>query len=326
MSCFEVCYRAENIALDRRDSVADNKVVNTPFNENFLPLQTGAVSSHSGTKSASPLALLAQLLTEPDETLDLAEAALLIASAHYVDLDIPAYLTQLDAMTEEARFYLRGANSPAAIVETLRSYVGTICGFAGDAEDYYNPANSFLNEVLDRRAGLPITLSLVYLALAHRLNLPLAGVGMPLHFVVKYVTGDGNDIVLDPFHGGEVVTPEMCQARIERIAGRPVPWKSEYLGETPKRAILYRLLNNLKQIYVQRDEPGRAGRVVEQMMVVRLEARDLRDRGLLLIQENALTKGVQWLEQYLAHSPAAPDGDKIRETIQRALVRRASLN
>src|SRR5207247_441858 len=103
--------------------------------------------------------------------------------------------------------------------------------------------------------------------------------GMPLHFLVKYI-GENEEILVDPFYGGEILTAEGCHQRLEQIAGRPVPFALSYLEATSRRSILYRLLNNLKQIYLRREQPGQAGRVVEQMLVVMPESHpDVRDRG-----------------------------------------------
>lgn len=271
------------------------------------------------------LETLAQMVAEGD-ALDLGTAALIIATAHYPEVSLHPYQTRLDALATEVQRRVGRARTPERRLAALTDYLFGELGFCGNVTDYYDPANSFLNEVLDRRTGLPITLSILYLAIAHRLGWPLVGVGMPMHFLIKYVTPD-REIFLDPFHGGAILSEAECQALLERIAERPVPFDPSYFHETPKHLILYRLLNNLKQVYLRRDEPGRAGRVVEQMLVVLPESlTDVRDRGMLYLQENAFSKGIQWLLRYLEQTPEAHDAGSVREIIGRAQRRRARLN
>ncbi|HZO88516.1 MAG TPA: transglutaminase-like domain-containing protein [Chthonomonadaceae bacterium] len=278
------------------------------------------------SSSSDPLAMLTQAVGCDEAALDLGRAALAIAAAHYVDFDMAGYLARLDALAKEARQRIGRTRRPLRVVSALNAFLFDELGFHGNREDYYNPANSFLNEVLDRRTGLPITLSVLYLALAHRLRLPLYGVGMPLHFIVKYIA-PGQEIFIDPFYGGEMLTPEDCRARIEQIAGQPIVFDPACLNATPKRRILYRLLNNLKQIYLRREEPGRAGRVVEQMLIVAPDSHaDVRDRGLLFLQENALSRGVEWLTRYLERAPEAPDAAWVRSAINHAWMRHVRQN
>jgi regulator of sirC expression with transglutaminase-like and TPR domain len=277
-------------------------------------------------QAADPLALLARLVQGDEPTLDLGAAALAVAAAHYLQFDTASYLEQLDRLAGEARQRIGRARRAERIIAALNTFLFTEQGFCGNVESYYDPSNSFLNEVLDRRTGLPITLSILYLAITHRLGLPVFGVGMPLHFIVKYVE-QGQEIYVDPFYGGEILTPEGCRERVERIVKQPVVFDPAYLNATPARLILYRLLNNLKQVYLRREEPGRAGRVVEQMLIVAPDSHgDVRDRGLLFLQENALSRGVAWLTRYLERVPDASDADRVQRAIERAYARRARLN
>jgi regulator of sirC expression with transglutaminase-like and TPR domain len=288
--------------------------------------------SPDAVSHATALAAFAKVIASDEDEIDLGQAALTIAADHYPCLDISAYGRKLDAMAQEAREHIQGARSPESIIAALNAYLFEEQGFRGNAQDYYNPANSFLNEVLDTRRGLPITLSIVYIALAQRLGLPISGVGLPLHFIVRYEAPvayafPSSAILIDPFHGGEILTPQTCQERIERILGRPIEFDPAYLQPTPNRLILYRLLNNLKQGYLQREEPERAGRVVEQMLVVAPDsADDIRDRGLLFLQERAFSRAVDWLTRYLACVPDASDAARIQRAIEQAYHLRAQLN
>ena len=272
-----------------------------------------------------PFTALSQIVEE-DESLDLGAAALTIGRAHYPDLDISPYLERLDALALRARKRIGRLSRPERVLSALRDFVWEEEGYRGNADHYYDPANSFLHEVLDRRLGLPITLSVLYLSIGHRLELPLYGVGMPMHFLVKIV-GKTGEAFLDPFHGDLLESPEECAELLEQVAGRTVPFSPDYLNATPKRLILYRLLNNLKHLYLQREQPARAGRVIEQMLIVQPNsADDLRDRGILYLQERAYTKGIEWLARYLEIAPQAPDSGRVRHAITTALEHRASQN
>lgn len=273
-----------------------------------------------------PLAYLAHLVTRNEESFDLGHAALAIASAHYVAFDLKVYLQRLDALAEEVSSRIGRVRRPERMLTRINAVLFDEMGFRGNREAYYDPSNSFLNEVLDRRVGLPISLSVVYLAIAHRLGLPIYGVALPLHFVVKWKDSE-REIFIDPFHNGEVLTPDKCQSLVERIVGRPIVFEPGYLNATPKPVILYRMLNNLKLLYMRRNQPAAAGRVVEQMLVIAPEScEDIRDRGLLYLRENALGKGLEWLMAYLDRTPEASDAEAIRGVVQRTCLKRAHLN
>ena len=280
----------------------------------------------------SGLNALAAAISGEEQTIDLAFAALIIAAAHHPGLDVAAYMRKLDELARLAQPSVARFRRPDLKIQALNRFLFEEIGFGGNEEDYYNPANSYLNAVLDTRCGLPITLSIVYIAVAQRLGLSLQGVGLPLHFIVRYDTSSlrgkpDEALFIDPFHQGEFLTPASCQARIETILGRSIAFDPAYLQPTPNRLILYRLLNNLKQVYLRREEPARAGRVVEQMLVVAPDSvDDMRDRGLLYLQERAFSKAVDWLTRYLEQIPDAGDAAPIRRAIAQAYQLRAQLN
>ncbi len=314
--CGVRCKIEDHALLDTDKTHRHNKTVN-PERDNL----SGGPDAYG-----SPLTLLAEALSESEDRIDLGFASLAISAAHYPLLDLAAHLRLLDSMASEVRSRIGQNRMPEAIIGALNSYLFEELGFQGNAEDFYNPSNSFINEVLSLRSGLPITLSVLYLAIGQRLELPLFGVAMPLHFLVKYHAED-KEIFIDPFHGGQVLTSAGCRVLLEKIVGKPVAFQPAYLETAPKRAILYRLLNNLKHAYLRRNEPIRAGRVVEQMLVVAPGSySDVRDRGQLYLNENALSKGITWLTRYLDLAPDAADGNAIRQTIADAERRRASLN
>jgi len=162
-------------------------------------------------------AALSRLSREPDAPLDAAELALLLARDEYPDLDVEAYLSELAGMAHEAKNYMRG---------TLEARVTGLCrflfhemGFRGNVQEYYDSRNSYLNQVIDRRRGIPISLSLVAMAIGRRAGLEVVGVGLPGHFVAKAVA-DGQEVLFDPFHGGRRLVPEQCEQLVQQMTHR----------------------------------------------------------------------------------------------------------
>jgi regulator of sirC expression with transglutaminase-like and TPR domain len=258
---------------------------------------------------------------------DPALLALLVAAEFHPRLDVRAYLARVDLLAMRARELLGSARSPARVVSAINTALFEEEGFAGDTEDYYNPRNSFLNEVLERRAGIPISLSALYLAVARRLRQPFAGVALPLHFVVRY-TGPRAEIYVDPFHRGEVLSREDCLNRVESALGAmPEGTGESFLATVTNRAMLFRMLANLKLIYVKRHEFGLAAKTVDLMLRVRPDdADELRDLGLLHFQLEQWARAAQLLHQYLEARPDAPDSDAVRERLLEAATRRARFN
>lgn len=273
-----------------------------------------------------PFATLADLVAGEEAEIDLAYAALVIAAGHCSDLNIDLYLDRIDLLAAGARLRIGRLRRPDRILEALAGYLFVEQGFRGNTTDYYDPINSLFHQVLDHAVGLPITLSVLTIAVGQRLGLPLYGVGMPLHFLVKYATPD-EAIYFDPFYGGEILNMEGCQRRLEMLADRRVKFDPAYLQVTSNRRILYRLLNNLKQADMRLEQPARAGRVVDQMLIVDpASVEDVRDRGLLFLQENSLSRGITWLSRYLEKAPGADDTDTVRSAIAKAYGCLARLN
>ncbi|MEK7840950.1 MAG: transglutaminase-like domain-containing protein, partial [Pseudomonadota bacterium] len=194
-----------------------------------------------------------QKMLVADQDLSLAEAALLLAKDEYPGLDVDAYLARLDELATRVRVRLpEGANIEDTLV-TMNQILFDELGFAGNVDDYYDPRNSFLNDVLDRKLGIPITLSILYMDIASRLGLELEGVSFPGHFLVKFSTEEG-DVVLDPFSGGTPLTEEDLVERLEEASGNEMIGGlslNELLEATDKRDILVRMLRNLKGIYLR---------------------------------------------------------------------------
>jgi regulator of sirC expression with transglutaminase-like and TPR domain len=253
---------------------------------------------------------------QPDEQIDLAKAALYIAQEEYPDLDVDAYMNALDVMAAEVEECLPVERYPLRIIQSLNKYLYDDLGYKGNTSDYYDPRNSYLNEVIDRHTGIPITLSLVYLEIARRLDFPMVGIGMPGHFLIRPEFED-TGIFVDAFNQGEILFEQDCEQRLAQIYGHPVPLQPMFLQPVSPRQLLVRMLTNLKFIYLNRKDLARALAVVEYILLLLPDAAmELRDRGLLYYQLGYKSNASQDLEIYLAMLPNAEDADAIRRLLE----------
>jgi len=246
-----------------------------------------------------------------NDPIDLARAALCIAKREYPDLDPEPYLDRLDNWASDLEARLPAERYPLRVVRELSRYLSEELVFCGNIERYYDPKNSYFNEVLDRRTGIPIALSLVYLEIAKRLDFPMVGIGMPGHFLIRPNFEDAG-IFIDAFNGGEVLFPEDCQARLSQIYGRAIELRPEFLAPIDDRRFLVRMLMNLKGIYLSKRDIPRTLRTIEDILLVwpdSIEAR--RDRGLLYLQQERHVEARHDLEAYLERYPDAPDRRQI---------------
>jgi regulator of sirC expression with transglutaminase-like and TPR domain len=261
-----------------------------------------------------------QLLAGGDERIELARACLLIAEDAYPGLDVEGYVNEVARLALRLRTRLsRTAGAEEKVVE-LNQFLFDELGYTGNAEEYYDPRNSYLNEVIDRRTGIPITLSVLYMELGRKIGLPLEGVSFPGHFLVR-VRMRGGMLVLDPFAGGEPQTEDELRARLERVIPRDVtggvPVRDlpleQFLEPATKRQILARLLRNLKGIYRQAEMPERMLDVLNRALVVSPDSTsDLRDRGVVYEQLQAYRAALRDLSDYVAREPDAADIDEMR--------------
>jgi regulator of sirC expression with transglutaminase-like and TPR domain len=233
--------------------------------------------------------------------LPLAEGALLIAAEEYPELDIPHHLRLLDDLAASARAAVPVEGDPALRAAGLcRSLAEQ--GFRGNTEAYDDPRNSFLNEVLERRVGIPISLAAVYLEVGWRLHLPLYGVGMPVHFLVGYETND-SPLFVDAFHG-TVLTEQGCGLLLARLTGGSMPFRQDFLAPTPARDILVRMLRNLKTVYASRGDLPRTAAAVERILLLAPDlAEEIRDLGLVRYRQGNLLDAKRLLERYLLSVP-----------------------
>jgi regulator of sirC expression with transglutaminase-like and TPR domain len=254
----------------------------------------------------------AQELSLADQDIDLAKVALYIAQEETPSLQIEPYLAQLDQWAEQVAELIPAERYPMRVIKCLNQVLYEELGFRGNEEDYYDPRNSFLNEVMERRTGIPITLALVYLEVARRLDFPMVGIGMPGHFLIRPEFKDAG-IFVDAFHQGEVLFPEDCQQRLQQIYQQPVELEPQFLEAVTKREFLGRMLTNLKLIYINRQDLERALSVIERLLLVFPDAvTEQRDRGLLSYQLGQIPQAIADLKTYLAHFPEASDASMIQ--------------
>lgn len=254
---------------------------------------------------------------QPDPQIDLAKASLYIAQEEYPELDPAEYLDALDTMASEVQERLPAERYPMRIIQSINQYLYDDLGFTGNGDNYYDPRNSFLNDVIDRRTGIPLTLSLVYLELARRLEFPMVGVGMPGHFLIR-PDFEGAGIYVDPFNRGEVLFPEDCQQRLAQIYGQPVQLLPAFLEPVSRRRFLGRMLSNLKLIYLNQGDVLKSLAAVERILLLFPGAPiELRDRGILYYQLGEWQQAVQDLQVYLTQVPGAEDASVIRKLLER---------
>lgn len=255
----------------------------------------------------------------------LAECALLIAQTRYPDLPVGEYLGRLDAMAQSVS-ELAAGTAPAQRLEALNLYLFKRERFAGNIDDYYDPRNSFLNEVLDRRLGIPITLSILYIAVGRRLGLDLHGISFPGHFLVKWI-GDSGETIVDPFSGGGVLSQEDLRERLRAFRGSEAHPLASLLVPASEAEILVRMLRNLKNVYLQRKELENALAMLDLILFIMPGLHDeQRDRGLIYLRLDCYRAALTDLEAYLAAASNPRDAESVRGHVLRALQALRSLH
>ena len=259
-----------------------------------------------------PTARFAELVQGPESQLELDRASLLIAAHAYPNLDIEA---ELEALNELA------AGCPEPTLHGWRRYLFLDLGFTGNVDDYYDPANSFLNEVVRRRIGLPISLSVLGMEVGRRLGLEMVGVGMPGHFLLQHVASDP-PVWVDPFSGGRLLDREACEERFHLVNGASTPFLESYLEPVSPRAILGRMLANLKAIYATRGNLEALAWVFALRLAIpgvpELERRDL---ARVLGSTGQFDKAAEALEELAETLPAQAE-----PLLAEAVALRARLN
>ncbi len=267
-----------------------------------------------------------EIVNQPEDSLNLAEAALLIAADEYPSLDIAVYLRRLDEFAGQIRVAIQREESPRRKIGRLNRYLFHELQVRGNQEDYYDPRNSYLNDVIDRRVGLPITLSVIYMEVGKRLGFPLYGVGLPGHFVVKWHDRD-DEIFVDPFHAGEILDEGSLINLIEETFHTRVQLLPEWLQAVDARYILTRMLNNLRNIFLRTENFEHALGVVVKLLVLHPYAKEqLREAGVLSYRVGSYRRAAEFLEDYLLHHPDADDAIHLRTYLHTAWVAIARMN
>ncbi|MEL6459316.1 MAG: SirB1 family protein [Cyanobacteria bacterium J06641_2] len=256
-------------------------------------------------------------IEQTDENIDLAKAALYIAQEEYSQLDIEEYLNALDTMAVELEERLPLEKYPLKIIQCINQYLYDDLSFKGNSGNYYDPRNSFLNDVIERRVGIPITLALLYIEIARRIDFPMIGIGMPGHFLIRPDISE-IEIFVDAFNNGEVMFPQDCQERLSQIYQQNVTLQPEFLAPVTKKQFLARMLTNLKYIYLKQQQPEKALSCVERILLLFPSAAlELRDRGLLSYQVGHFNQAAIDLQAYLNQAPDAQDASTIRHLLEK---------
>jgi regulator of sirC expression with transglutaminase-like and TPR domain len=244
----------------------------------------------------------------------------------YPKLAVKPYLKQLDELAVKAQAALPPAADVAARARSLASYLAVEAGFLGNIVAYGDPRNSFLNEVLERRQGIPITLSIIYVAVARRLGLDAYGVSLPGHFIAGVRAGSER-VLLDMFHGGVPLSLADCEQLVRETAGYEGPLDPAWLVPAAPQAILLRMLNNLRMVYLQNADWPQALAVLKKLHETQPEEpAHLRDVGLIRYQQGSMYEAAQYLEAYLEQEPDSPAATAIRQNLAAEFARWARQN
>jgi len=266
--------------------------------------------------AVSPRRQLATELARSDAELDLARAALLVAKEEYPQLPVDLYLARLDQVAEEVKDRLACENAPLVVLNEVLETLYVRRNMKGNREAYYDPRNSFLNDVLDRGLGIPLTLGIVLLEVGWRLDLPLEGVNFPGHFLVRY-RGDEFGLLIDPFDGGKIRFEDQAQELLDQVYGGVVRLQETFLRAATKREMLTRMLTNLKGLYVKVGDHKRALAAVERLLMIAPTApAENRSRGVLLARMGRKEEAASQLEAYLRVSPAARDAGRVKAMLR----------
>jgi regulator of sirC expression with transglutaminase-like and TPR domain len=251
------------------------------------------------------------------EPIPLARGALLIAQEEYPELDIEKYLEKLAALSREAEMVVKMGNDTIEKIQLLSHFLFEQKGFEGNREEYADPRNSFLNEVIDRRRGIPITLSIIYLEVGKRLGLNLYGVGFPTHFLVKAVDERG-ELIIDPFYDGTILTLEEIRARLTQVYGQPVEVSPAHLKPIGARHILVRMLRNLKALYLKNSDSTRALAALDRILLLDPRSlEELMERGTLYETLECFKAALDDFQSFLSQAPQHTASETAREAVMR---------
>lgn len=259
----------------------------------------------------------AEIVRRPDEEIDLGEAALLIAAEEHDVLDVGACLARLDALAAEVDRVAGGRQGDFERLEALLQVLFRDYGLRGNVAEYYDPRNSLLDEVLERRLGIPISLAVVCIEVGRRAGVPLQGVGLPGHFLLRHARHP--QVVMDPFDGGRFLTLDDCAAILERVSGGTLAFHPRLLRPVGRRQILLRMLCNLRGIYAIRGAARPLLSILDHMLLLAPDgAETRRERGFVRLECGDLPGAIEDLERYLATTPDASDAPGLTELLTEA--------
>ena len=283
------------------------------------PIRTSpAFVSIERMKHTAPAALIDSFaaLAGPDideDDLDLTRAALMIARTEHPHLDVERYAARMDELAGRVEALISDLH-PQRTIAALNRVLFEDLGMRGNREDYYDPRNSFLNDVLDRGLGIPITLSIVYMEVARRVGFSLAGIGMPGHFLLTHRGREAGEILIDCFNRGDILSHQDCQSRLDEIYSGEMTLRPEFLHPISRRQILMRMLNNLKTVYLSTRNFRKALPIADLILVIYPRSSDdVKQRALLRYSLALHNLAAEDLEEYLQISPTASDADEIRQ-------------
>lgn len=239
----------------------------------------------------------------------------------YPDLDVSAKLSELDSMGEELKQSIKKLLPlrPTQLIEKINNYLFKDKGFKANIQDYYNPMNSYLNIVLQHKSGIPITLSIIYIRIAHALNFKLYPVNFPAHFLVKHILEDDNgEIIIDPFNSGRIMDDYALKELLDQSYPRQnVPLTRAFVEKATPTQVLIRMLNNVKGSYYDAQDIDKAE--IANEMIIALDQYNpdaIRDKGMILLKREKLTEALEMLNLYLELDPEAQDADAILDIIR----------
>ncbi len=256
-----------------------------------------------------------EIAERPEPLLDLVEASLVIALEENPALDIAQHLDNVAGWSECVRGRLEGSREIERIVETINAVLFDEEGFHGEDEDYFDPRSALLSEALERHAGLPITLSVLYIELSRRMGIEATGVSLPGRFLVKF-TGPFGTIVVDPFDGGRVLTTPELQKLLDAMYGGGVRLREHHLRSFGPKEILARELAQLKAAYLAQHDLPRAAASIDRLLILDdRDAWEVKDRAAVAMQMHAYRQAIELFERYLTLMPSAEDRLRVREQV-----------
>ena len=257
--------------------------------------------------------LFSKEVKKPEADIRLDRAALYLAGEEYPEIDVHSYLAELDAFASQIALREIAETAPADLARAIAHYLFNQVGLHGNTGEYYSPENSYLNRVLETRTGIPITLSLIFLEVARRLGLRCSGVGLPGHFIVGL---DDTGEYLDPFNAGTMLSAEDCRNLVQNMSGGRLEWTDQVLAPYTKRDVLFRILNNLKSVYMQTKEYTKAVGVIQRMAIISPGMSSLyQEQAWCHAQQYEYRMAIGVLEAYLEEAGEPDDSKQVKDQI-----------